>query len=104
MRMECTCSSYKQTDGGDRGFCLESVNSSNNILSKEHIITKHNIQTFFQMRESEHNLRGICMFKQQLVRRTNAKYHCISVKGVNVKYEEELKQSMTWNEFKQVHV
>ena len=32
----------------------------------------------FQMRERQHDLGGICMFKKQLVR-TNAKYYCFII-------------------------
>lgn len=48
------------------------------------------------MRECQHDLRGISMFKKQLVR-TNVKYHCITVKGVNLwnNCSEELKTYKT---------
>ena len=67
-------------------------------------ILPHNIQKLFQARESHYNLRGVCMFEQPLVR-INAKYHCISVKGVLLwnKCREELKLSVTWNKFKKMY-
>lgn len=54
------------------------------------------------MRECQHDLRGISMFKKQLVR-TNVKYHCITVKGVNLwnNCSEELKTCKTLRKFKQ---
>lgn len=50
------------------------------------------IQGLFTERECQHDLRGTCMFKKNQVR-TNAKYHCISVKGVILwnSCQEELK-------------
>lgn len=54
------------------------------------------IQKLFTKRKCQHDLRGIYMFRKQLVR-TNAKYHCISVKGVQLwnSCNEELKTCRT---------
>ena len=70
--------------------------ANNNLLPE-------NIQKIFQKRESQYDLRGIYIFDQPIVR-TNAKYHCISVKGVTLwnKCKDELKQSRTWNGFKRM--
>ena len=53
------------------------------------------------MRESKHDLRGACMFKKHLVR-TNAKYHFVTIKGVNVwkNCSEEMKTYGTLIKFK----
>ncbi len=63
----------------------------------------YSIKKLFQIRESQHDLRGICAFKKQLVR-TNAKYDCITVKGVTLwnNCNEELKPCITINKFKRV--
>ncbi len=50
--------------------------------TKNHLLPE-SIQTLFSKRGCQHDLRGICMFNKQQVR-TNAKYHCMSVKGVNL--------------------
>ena len=63
-----------------------------------------NIQRLFQERDSHYDLRGISMFEQPAAR-INAKYHCISVKGVILwnKCKDEWKLSATWNKFKRLY-
>ena len=67
----------------------------------ENKLLPNNIQNLFQERESQYNLRGVCKFTQPLVR-TNAKHHCISVKGVTLwnKCSDDMKQIKIWNKFK----
>ena len=71
------------------------------MYKAENKLLPNNIQKLFQKRENEHSLRGLSVFKQPLVR-TNAKYHCVSVKGVTLwnKSRDELKKSQTWKRFK----
>lgn len=61
------------------------------------------IQGLFTVRECQHDLRGYCVFKKKQVR-TNAKYHCLSVKGVNLwnNCDDELKKCGTLSKLKKL--
>ena len=67
----------------------------------KHQLLPNNIQKLFQMRESQHDLKVICMFKHPV--RTNAK-HYITVKRVNLwnNVGEEMKTCRTLSKFKQI--
>ena len=55
------------------------------------------------MRESKHRLRATFVFQRKLIR-TNAKYHCITTRGVNLwnSCSEEMKSCTTMSNFKRL--
>lgn len=63
----------------------------------------NSIQGLFQMRDSKHNLRGESVFQKKHIR-TNAKYHCVTTKGVNVwnSCSDKMKSCTTISKFKRL--
>ncbi len=63
--------------------------------SNNHFLPE-SFQKLFSERGRQHDWRGTCMFNKQLAK-TKAKYHCISVTGVNLwnNYHEALKTCST---------
>ena len=64
----------------------------------------NSIQRLFEWRECIYYLRGIFMFKRHFVR-TKSKFHCITVKGVELwnASSEELKNCSTLIKFKKIY-